>query len=187
MERMANIWRPGRGVTIREINPRVFLFQFYHKLDITWVFNGGPWSFDNHMLILELVKPGYIVSKIPLFHVYFWVQIHDLPAEFITPIIGKHLGNFIGSFVEYDENNNTGGWRTFMRIKVRVNVRLPLKKVKNLGGEWSDDGARGWGPEIKVETRREGGDGSQWLKEGQAEWSRQSTTDHITNVGVTGG
>ncbi|KAI4350923.1 hypothetical protein L6164_005326 [Bauhinia variegata] len=108
-ERMANIWRPGRAVTIREINPGVFLFQFYHKLDITRVFNGGPWSFDNHMLILEPVKPGDIVSEIPLFHVCFWVQIHDLPAGFITPIIGKHLGNFIGSFVEYDENNNMGG------------------------------------------------------------------------------
>ncbi|KAI4351428.1 hypothetical protein L6164_005797 [Bauhinia variegata] len=86
-ERMANVWRPGRGVTIREINPGVLLFQFYHKLDITRVFNGGPWSFDNHMLILEPINPGDIVSEIPLFH-------------------------------------------------VRVDVRLPLKKVKKPGGEW---------------------------------------------------
>lgn len=138
-ERMANIWRPVWGVSICEISSGVFGFQFYHKLDFVRVLNGGPWSFDNYMLILEPVKPGDIMSQIPLFHVCIWVQIHDLPAGFMTPVIGKHLRNYIGSLMEYDENNNVGVWRTFMRIKVRLDVRVPLKKekkVKKPGGDW---------------------------------------------------
>lgn len=58
---------------------------------------------------------------------------------FMTKIVGTHLGNFIGKFQEYDPKNNTGGWQTFMRIKVRVDVQEPLKqgkKVRKLGGEW---------------------------------------------------
>jgi hypothetical protein len=53
--------------------------------------------------------------------------------------VGKKLANYIGSFVEYDKNNNTSIWRQYMRLRVRVDVRQPLKKeskVKNQGGEW---------------------------------------------------
>jgi hypothetical protein len=52
---------------------------------------------------------------------------------------GKTLANYIGSFVEYDKNNKGSFWREYMRIKVRVDVRQPLKKdsrVKNQGGAW---------------------------------------------------
>jgi NRPS condensation-like uncharacterized protein len=51
--------------------------------------------------------------------------------------VGKTLANYIGTFVEYDKNNKGSFWREYMRIKVRVDVRQPLKKdsrVKNQGG-----------------------------------------------------
>jgi hypothetical protein len=53
--------------------------------------------------------------------------------------VGKTLANYIGSFVEYDKNNNGSFWREYMRIRVRVDIRQPLKKdtrVKNQGGNW---------------------------------------------------
>jgi hypothetical protein len=53
--------------------------------------------------------------------------------------VGKTLANYIGSFVEYDKNNKGSFWREYMRVKVRVDVRQPLKResrVKNQGGEW---------------------------------------------------
>jgi hypothetical protein len=49
------------------------------------------------------------------------------------------LANYIGSFVEYDKNNKGSFWREYMRIRVRVDIRQPLKKdsrVKNQGGNW---------------------------------------------------
>lgn len=93
------------------------------------------------MLILGMVQSGNnILTQIPLYHVCFWVQVHDLPVGFMLPVVGEHLGNFIGEFVEYDTNNNVGIWKPFMRIKVRVHVRNPLKKerkVRKAGGEWN--------------------------------------------------
>ncbi|WJZ96536.1 hypothetical protein VitviT2T_015213 [Vitis vinifera] len=53
--------------------------------------------------------------------------------------VGKQLGNFIGKFVDYDINNNAGLWRNFMRIKVLLDVRQPLKRWKKIQkpqGEW---------------------------------------------------
>lgn len=31
---LASIWRPGKGVMISEIQPNLFLFKFYHEVDV---------------------------------------------------------------------------------------------------------------------------------------------------------
>ena len=64
--KLADIWRPAMGITIKDINPELFLFQFYHQDDMDWVRNGGPWSFDNAMLILNVIKPGEDPTKVAL-------------------------------------------------------------------------------------------------------------------------
>lgn len=138
-ERMAGVWRPGRKVLVKEIDTGIFVFQFFHKLDIQRIFNGGPWYFDNHILLMERIQPGDIPNQIPLFHATFWVQIHDLPAGFMSLVVGKALGNYIREFMEYDSKNNSGLWTNYMRIRVRLDVRQPLKqskKVKKPAGEW---------------------------------------------------
>lgn len=39
-EHMAKVWRPLKGVSIREFSPGMFLFQFFHKIDIEKVLGG---------------------------------------------------------------------------------------------------------------------------------------------------
>ncbi|MCI27837.1 hypothetical protein A2U01_0049037 [Trifolium medium] len=55
MVRMANLWQPVKGVTIKEAKPGLFLFRFNHQLDMEEVLQNGPWTFDNHLLVLERV------------------------------------------------------------------------------------------------------------------------------------
>jgi hypothetical protein len=136
---MADVWRPVKGVKIKDAGNGLFLFQFSHELDMEGVLQGGPWSFDNRMLVVGRVQLGVQIENIPLHHVDFWVQVHNLPAGFMAEKVGRALANYIGSFVEYDKNNNSSFWRKYMRIRVRVDVRQPLKKekkVKSEGGEW---------------------------------------------------
>ncbi|KAL5169759.1 hypothetical protein HKD37_11G031602 [Glycine soja] len=45
-ERMVEVWKPICGITIDELKPPVFLFCFYHIVDIQNVLKGGPWNFD---------------------------------------------------------------------------------------------------------------------------------------------
>nr|DAD30367.1 TPA_asm: hypothetical protein HUJ06_009218 [Nelumbo nucifera] len=125
--RMVSIWRPGKGVCIKDISGQRFLFHFFHSVDLKRVLEGGPWTYDNHVLLLHHLKPGEIPNQIPLFHVDYWVQVYDLLVGFMSVNMEKQLGNFIGEFVEYDDNNNSGLWRNFMSIKVRLDVRNPLK------------------------------------------------------------
>jgi hypothetical protein len=120
--RMADLWKPVKGVTIKEATTGKFLFHFAHPLDMEAVLNGGPWTFDNNMLILERVQLGMQIEQIPLTYVNMWVQVHDLPMGFMKEKVGTELANYIGAFLEYDKNNNSSFWRQYMRIRVRIDV-----------------------------------------------------------------
>lgn len=77
-------------------------------------------------------------AQVPLFHVNFWVQVHELLVGFMSMEVGKCLGNYIGQFVEHDTKNSSSFWRSYMRIKVCIDVRKPLrrgKKIRMNGGD----------------------------------------------------
>lgn len=130
--KMADVWKPTMGISIKELEQGIYLFQFFHKEDMLWVTKGGPWMFDNAMLAIEAVGAYEDPVKVPLWHVNIWIQIHDLPMGFMTEAVGKQLGNFFGKFLEYDSKNNTSIWRECMRVKIKFDVRKPLKRKKKI-------------------------------------------------------
>lgn len=92
--------------------------------------NGGPWNFDNAMLLVDIIPMWIDPLKVQLWSLKIWIQIHDLPNGFMTEAVGKQLGNFFGEFLQYDANNDTSIWRECMRIKISLDVRKPLKRKK---------------------------------------------------------
>lgn len=130
--KIADVWKPAMGVNIKELETGIFLFQFFHKEDKAWVMNGGPWSFDNAMLLIEPIPAGVDPLKVPLWGLNIWIQIHNLPNAFMSEAVGRQLGNFFGEFVFYDPKNNSSIWRESMRLKIRLDVRKPLKRKKKI-------------------------------------------------------
>jgi 14-3-3 protein epsilon len=58
---------------------------------------------------------------------------------FMKEKVGTKLANYIGVLLEYDKNNNLSFWRQYMRIRVKIDVRMPLKKdakVMDREGKW---------------------------------------------------
>ncbi|KAG5028080.1 hypothetical protein D0Y65_011191 [Glycine soja] len=135
---MAGILHPMKGVSIKEVEQGFFLFRFFHKLDVQRILKRGPWSFDGHLLVLGVIKEGESPSQVPLYTVPFWVQEHNIPAAFMTFAPGQNIGNYLGEFLEYNNKNNLSFWRKYMRLRVLINVRKPLKRTKKIrkpGGE----------------------------------------------------
>ncbi|XP_073035368.1 uncharacterized protein [Primulina eburnea] len=130
--RMADIWQPVKGITIKEIDGQRYLFQLYHVMDMERIMDGGPWSFDNHLLLLQRVNSGEVPTQVPLNLVSFWVQIYDLPVGYMSESIGQQLGNSVGQFLSYDSTNNSSFWRSYMRIRVAIDVRKPLLRRKKI-------------------------------------------------------
>ncbi|KAK6156010.1 hypothetical protein DH2020_010258 [Rehmannia glutinosa] len=136
---IASIWRPVKGVFIKELGPNLFLFQFFHEVDISRVQSNGPWTFDNALLLTKRLSIGEQPSKIPLFFTDLWVQVYDLPFGFMTERVGKSIGNFIGTYLDSDEHSFKGVWQNYMRIRVVIDVRSPIKRRMKLtkpNGEW---------------------------------------------------
>lgn len=50
----------------------------------------------------------------------------------MSEAVGHQLGNFFGEFVSYDPKNDSSIWRECMRIKIRLDVRKPLKRKKKI-------------------------------------------------------
>lgn len=130
--RLASIWKPQSGVSIKEIGNGRFLFQFYHKIDLKRVLEGGPWSIGSHPLLVHHLKLGEISNQVPLNTLGFWVQIYNMPMGSFSEAVGRSLGNFIGRFLEYDPSHRGAAWRNFMRIQVELDVTQPLKKGKKI-------------------------------------------------------
>ncbi|KAH9670971.1 reverse transcriptase domain-containing protein [Citrus sinensis] len=136
---MASLWRPGKGVCIRDLSPTLFLFQFFHEIDVKRVLESGPWTFDQHILLVKRLEENEQPQNIPLFFTSFWIQVYNLPVGFMSEKILKDIGSYIGVFVASDENNLMGIWKNYMRIRVTTDVRKPLKrrmKLKKAGGDW---------------------------------------------------
>ncbi|XWS61688.1 hypothetical protein CRYUN_Cryun07bG0147300 [Craigia yunnanensis] len=111
---LALIWRPVKGVFIKDLSPSLFLFQFFHELDLEHVTNGGPWTFNQHMLITNRLKVSDNHLQVPLDFADFWIQVHEVPYGFMSEKVGKDIFNFIGVFIEADPNSFGGIWRSYM-------------------------------------------------------------------------
>uniref|UniRef100_A0A803PF19 Reverse transcriptase domain-containing protein n=1 Tax=Cannabis sativa TaxID=3483 RepID=A0A803PF19_CANSA len=136
--KMASLWRPGRGLFVKELEENLYLFQFYHPIDIDRVVEGSPWTFDRVPLVFSRLKEGEIPRSVMPNKLDFWIQLHGMSTGFMSAKVVKDIGNYVGTFVEADKNNFMGIWRDYLRVRVAVRVDLPLKrrmKLEKKGGE----------------------------------------------------
>lgn len=65
-----------------------------------------------------------------LTEVDIWVQIYDLPIGFMSDKVAQAVGNFLGTLVEVDVDNFSWVFRSYMRIRVKLNVHQQLKQFQ---------------------------------------------------------
>jgi hypothetical protein len=138
IDKMGDIWQPGRGMDIEEPYPGLFVFKFFHPLDVQHILKQGPWAFDGHTLVLNTLSDDEDSREVPLFKVPFWIQVHNLPSGYMSEKVGKQVADYIGEFLEYDEKNDNLSWGKYMWIRVLVDVREPLKKAKKIKKQGGD-------------------------------------------------
>lgn len=137
---MAGLWRPKEGMEVYEMGGARFSFVFFHKMDLQKVIDGGPWSFEQAMLVYNQVGEGEDPVTVKLQEVEMWVQIYDIPRGFLSETILKSIGSSIGRYIKSDPGTFEGGWKSYVRIRVLMNVEKPLKrrmKIKREGDNWS--------------------------------------------------
>ncbi|XP_019186508.1 PREDICTED: uncharacterized protein LOC109181212 [Ipomoea nil] len=60
-----------------------------------------------------------------------WVQLHELPKGYSSSRILEQIGNFLGTFVKYDDRFDNAPWKMYHCIRVSLAVDKPLKRRMN--------------------------------------------------------
>lgn len=79
-------------------------------------------------LLLNRVNKGENPWEIQLHHLSLWVQIYDLRPGFKSEKILTDIGNYIGTFVASCPKNFMGLWRDYLRVRISIDIRKPLKR-----------------------------------------------------------
>ncbi|CAN1140074.1 hypothetical protein LINPERHAP2_LOCUS11653 [Linum perenne] len=124
------LWNSGRDISTEDRGNGLYLFQFYYKIDMKLVMEGGSWTSNGFLLTVHELQPGEDLTTVALHEVDFWVQVHDLTPDFYSELVGRSLGNILGTFVAYGEYNRHSLDRPYMQLCVRMDVRKALKKEK---------------------------------------------------------
>lgn len=130
--KMASLWKPGRGVYVKALEPNRFVFQFYHKVDIRRVIEGSLWTFGRFPLVIERLKEGDDPRSIMINKLDLWVQLHNMSPGFMSQRVVQDIGSYIGSYVESDANNFIGVWREYFLVRVSISLDRPLKRRMKL-------------------------------------------------------
>lgn len=125
---------------IHELGGQRYSFVFFRKLDLQKVLDGGPWTFEQSLLVYHQLLEGEDPHCIKFNLVDIWLQVYDLPQGLVSENIFRSIGDYVGKFVKTDLANINGGWKMYSRIRVTMNMEKPLKrrmKIKREGGDWS--------------------------------------------------
>lgn len=125
---IAALWRPGKGMFVKELDINRYLFQFFHEVDIQRAIEGSPWTFNKIPLVIERLKYGENPRTLALNTMEIWVQVYDLKVGFMSEKVLKAIGNYIGKYSSSCPKNFTGVWREYLRVRVLINVDKPLKR-----------------------------------------------------------
>ncbi|KAM0832824.1 hypothetical protein ACQ4PT_064647 [Festuca glaucescens] len=93
------------------------------------VTEGGPWAFRGNPVLMEPYDGYKRPSSIELFKFDIWIQIHDLPVGY-APMV-KSLASKVGEFIK-SEGASVDFTGNFYRVRVKLDVRKPLKSVVSL-------------------------------------------------------
>ncbi|KAL2926627.1 Collagen alpha-1(XIV) chain [Bienertia sinuspersici] len=107
---MRNLWKPLKGLVVREIENSIFVFQFYSKLDREKVLEQGPW-----------------VAR-------FWVKAYQLSVNKRKRLMAMVVANKMGTFVDFDELDPFS-YKKYMRFRVDIDVsRHLMRGMKDCNG-----------------------------------------------------
>lgn len=70
---LASIWRPWEGIEIQDLDGHGYSFIFYHILDLQKVIEGGPWTFEQSLLLYHKVEANEDAHLVKLNKMEIWV------------------------------------------------------------------------------------------------------------------
>lgn len=136
---MASLWRQREGMQIQDLGGRRYSFIFYHVLDMQKVLDGGPWTFEQNLLVYQKSQDNEDPYLVSLNNIDIWLRVYDIPKGLISKRILQSIENYACTLVKSDPANMNGMWKLYVWLRVTMDAEKPLKrrmKIKREGGAW---------------------------------------------------
>ncbi|KAK9165925.1 hypothetical protein Scep_001116 [Stephania cephalantha] len=103
MTTIKRVWNTANGFDVKHIaKENTFVFYFISEEDRERAHKGGPWSFDNHFIVLTKPHPVGLLDSLDFTQIPIWIQIHKAPSACMTANAARFLGLQIGPVEEID-------------------------------------------------------------------------------------
>ncbi|XP_050259710.1 uncharacterized protein LOC126704737 [Quercus robur] len=125
---LRTVWKMGKDMTITEVGDGLFQFKFAMESQLKWVLNNGPWSFENHILLLRRWEKGMTAFSVSFETLPIWVQVWGLPFDLINEEAGRDIGRGVGRVIEVDCKAMAADQAKFLRIRVDMPLDKPIRR-----------------------------------------------------------
>ena len=125
---LQSMWKMGDDMKVVEVGDGLLQFKFSMESQLNWVWNNGPWCFNNQILALRRWEKGMIVRTVNFTYLPIWVQVWGLPFDLTTEDAGHDIGQGLGRVIEVDCKGIKTDQARFLRIRVEVPLDRPLRK-----------------------------------------------------------
>ena len=134
-------WGLEKGLQISEVGSNLFQFKFQSEYELNRILKGGPWTFDNQLLMLTRWRAGMSANNVVLEHASLWVQLWGVPFDLMSPKVVAEVGNKMGSVEDVEHRRRTDDQKLFLRVRVALPISKPVRRGGFLLGS---DGKRHW-------------------------------------------
>ncbi|XP_050259209.1 uncharacterized protein LOC126704235 [Quercus robur] len=98
-------WGLDKDLQIVDVGSNLFQFKFQTEFDLKRILKGGPWTFDNQLLMLKKWQKGMSASNVKLEHASLWVQIWGAPFDMSSPQVVALVGSKLGMLEEVEKRS----------------------------------------------------------------------------------
>lgn len=134
-------WGLDKKLQISEVGSNLFQFKFQSEYELERILRGGPWSFDNQLLMLTRWKTGMSAKNVVLEHASIWIQIWSVPFDMMAPSVVMEIGNKMGVVEDVERRQRTDDQNLFLWVRVALPISKPLRRG---GFQMGSDGKRHW-------------------------------------------
>lgn len=132
-------WGYPKGLKVMEIGGGIFQFVFGKEMDLLRVLAGGPWLFNNQLIVLKRWEVGIKPDQINFSYSPFWIQLRALPLEFMSVEVGRKMMVGFGEVLEVVMAQLSGNQGRCVRVKVELDITKPIPRGKHVSSiaDWN--------------------------------------------------
>ncbi|KAE9467037.1 hypothetical protein C3L33_01055, partial [Rhododendron williamsianum] len=125
-------WGYPKGLKVMEVGGGIYQFVFGKESDLLRVIAGGPWLYNNHLIVLHRWEEGLRPEQINFSYSPFWIQLRALPLEFMSIEVGRKMMVGFGEVQEVMMAQLHGNQGRCIRVKVELDITKPIPRGKRV-------------------------------------------------------